>query len=235
MGWFSWHALVMDLSRSINPRYVFTCHAVNGKGSDKISKNSSSILLLFCLITLPKNELDFMPKSSTMYMAKFKHIPQSIEVEWLHSCMATIGIMIMIQSAQSDPSIMQAIYNLSPTILYWLWSWAVRVWFLMRKCLMHLFVRRKSLPRSVIVDNVSKHWCHQDCKLLTLFSEIFSLYVTVLHKTLNIEVHNQFEYSLFRLCSFFLPNVLDFAGRIRLLSGTEFCSRDQIHFQTRPR
>jgi len=124
-------------------------------GSDKISKNSSSILLLFCLITLPKNDLDFMPKSSTMYMANFKHIPQSIEVEWLHSSMAAIGIMIMIQNVQSDPSLMQAIYKVSPvmldflTALYystewlilsslywvycWLWSWAARVWFATRK------------------------------------------------------------------------------------------------------
>jgi len=30
---------------------------------------------------LPKDKLDFMPKSPTMYMDNFKHIPQSIEEE----------------------------------------------------------------------------------------------------------------------------------------------------------
>jgi len=40
----------------------------NHTGSDKISKTFSRILLPFCLITLPKDKLDFMPKSPTMYM-----------------------------------------------------------------------------------------------------------------------------------------------------------------------
>jgi len=48
--------------------------------SDKISKTFSRILLPFCIIKMPKNKLDFKPQSPTMYMANFKHIPQSIEV-----------------------------------------------------------------------------------------------------------------------------------------------------------
>jgi len=69
--------------------------------------------------------------------------------------MPAIGIMTMIQSAQSDPSVMQASYKVSPAILdilsalyhptewltlssrYWVycwpWSWAVRVWSVTRK------------------------------------------------------------------------------------------------------
>ena len=127
----------------------------NHTGSDKISKTFSRILLPFCLITLPKDKLDFMPQSATMCMANLKHIPHSIEVEWLHSSMAAIGVTIIIKSAQSDTGLTQAICKVSLAILdfltalyypaewlsqsslywvyCWLWSWAFRVWFATRK------------------------------------------------------------------------------------------------------
>jgi len=55
-------------------------------GSDKISKTFSRILLPFCLITLPKDELDFMPKSPTMYMPNiycWEHRQQLVRLSWV--------------------------------------------------------------------------------------------------------------------------------------------------------
>ena len=94
---YSAHGLV-EFSRCKVCAYT-SCR--NHVESDKISKPLSRILLPFCLITLAKDKLDFMPQSPTMCMVNFKHIPQSIEVYWLHSSMAAIGITIMIKNAQA--------------------------------------------------------------------------------------------------------------------------------------
>ena len=77
-------------------------------------------------------------------------------------------------------------------------------------CLMRICVCGKSSPWLAIVDNVSKHWWHQECKLLMLFLEIFGLYVSVFQYGMNIQVRNRLGCSLFSLRSIFLLNVLKF-------------------------
>ena len=148
---FSRPTLITDLSCSVDPRYVFTHQAVTTWNQIKSVKLSQGFYFLFFTMKIPKYKWDFTPKLAPMCIIDLIHIPQSIDVKWLHSSMAAFEMMIVIKkSTLSDPRLMHAIYKVTPvlldiiTALYsptewltlsslycvycWLWSSAVRVW-----------------------------------------------------------------------------------------------------------